>query len=238
MKKNSQTSFAGRKPKVVAVFSEPVSKELAERVKLAGADIGEIRMDLFRSHDIGIISRSINTIKNSGMDVILTIRKDIWQRRYRKDPEKRRLSWFNKLIPLVDFVDIEEEADEIREEVIARAKKEKKGVIYSYHNFNKTPERAHLEKILKRFINSGADILKIATMARNMSDALRLLGFVKLKSQGVKIVGISMGKGYEFTRILGGVLGSYLTYGYTNKTVAPGQLSVYELCDLIKLMYD
>jgi len=51
------------------------------------------------------------------------------------------------------------------------------GCIVSFHNFLRTPSR--LESLYRRLARLGADIVKIATMARSQSDNIRILNLAR-----------------------------------------------------------
>ena len=51
-------------------------------------------------------------------------------------------------------------------------------VILSSHNFTSTPDAASLKAQAKKMHEAGADIVKIATMANDISDAANMLGLL------------------------------------------------------------
>jgi 3-dehydroquinate dehydratase type I len=86
--------------------------------------------------------------------------------------------------------------------------------------------------IVDRALSQGADIVKIATIARNEEDAWRLLRFARKCT--VPIVAFAMGEEGAFSRVKACEYKSLFTYGYITKAVAPGQLSALELLREIK----
>lgn len=223
-------------PKITAVVTKLLHQEEILKIKNAGADIIELRVDKILKNPEEIID-SIKKIKKIGLPVICTIRRDVWLKQYGKDSEENRLKYFELLIPYVDAVDIEYEARKIRDKVISLAKGEKKLVIFSYHNFKNIPSDKILKSIYDVFKSSDADVLKIAGYARDIDDVMRLMIFIKRISELNPVIGIAMGKVGEFTRIYGGLFGSCLTYGYVDKKVAPGQLSLRKLRKEIDRIY-
>lgn len=91
-----------------------------------------------------------------------------------------------------------------------------------YHNFEDTPK--DLGKVLASL--PSADLYKIATMAKNTTDSLRMLAFVKNHKN---VAGMCMGEFGQITRILAPVFGSPLTYAAIGKAAAPGQMQAEEL---------
>jgi 3-dehydroquinate dehydratase/shikimate dehydrogenase len=57
-------------------------------------------------------------------------------------------------------------------------------VILSSHNFNETPSAAELQAKAEAMREAGADIVKIATMANDISDAATVLSLLQNKSGG------------------------------------------------------
>ncbi len=134
-------------------------------------------------------------------------------------------------MPLVQGVDIELGCA-LLSEVVALARRLGKTVIVSEHDFEKTPSDASLRSIVDRAKAGGADLVKIATLARSAGDARRLLRFVR--SCAFPIAAFAMGEEGAFSRVLACENGSLLTYGYISKPVAPGQLPAVELARRIK----
>lgn len=86
-------------------------------------------------------------------------------------------------------------------------------LIISKHIWDKTPDLIVLLKIFKKAEALGADIVKIATQARNWSDNAILLELVSQAAQkGEKIIAVGMGERGKISRIGCPLLGSYLTY--------------------------
>ena len=74
-------------------------------------------------------------------------------------------------------------------------------------------------------------VVKIVTVAKNVSDASRLLSLYSIKSKN-KTVAFCMGEQGKFSRILCLHLGSPFTYVSLGKAIAPGQFSVDEIKSL------
>ena len=74
-------------------------------------------------------------------------------------------------------------------------------------------------------------MVKIVTVAKNVSDASRLLSLYSIRSE-IKIIAFCMGDPGKFSRILCLHLGSPFTYVSLGKAIAPGQFSVDEIKSL------
>lgn len=136
----------------------------------------------------------------------------------------KRIDLFNAIMPHVDAIDIELGTD-----ISARVRSLAHGktIIVSEHDFEKTPDTAGLQKVVTQSLREGATIIKIATMAHSRTDVVRLLEFTRACNEPV--VTIAMGAVGSISRVIAPLFGSLLTYGYLEKAVAPGQLSVDEL---------
>ena len=77
----------------------------------------------------------------------------------------------------------------------------------------------------------GADIAKVAFQANDYKDVINLMSVLLENVVGIPIIAVSMGEYGKISRILGPLLGSYLTFASPAKgrEAAPGQLTVEEL---------
>ncbi|MBI4235615.1 type I 3-dehydroquinate dehydratase [Candidatus Peregrinibacteria bacterium] len=130
-----------------------------------------------------------------------------------------------------DFIDMDISSDK---KIIKKIRNvsPKTEIIISFHDFKKTPEIAQLKRIAIKMATKNADIIKIATYARNGEDSLRMMSFLSfLKDRYKKVICLCMGKRGEITRKTGHLLGNYLMYAPTgiDYNTAPGQISAAEL---------
>jgi 3-dehydroquinate dehydratase-1 len=215
----------GKKPGIVAVLDEIILLEELDRLKSAGVDLLELRVDLI-PRSLRCIVSYINDIHAAvGIPIIGTIRET--------DANKnKRVEMFKAIMGHIDCVDIEL-GSPISSEVIAIA--DGKTIMVSEHDFNKTPTEAELQSIMDRSIDQGAEIVKIATMAHDYDDVRRLLKFIDVSE--VPLVAFAMGEKGALSRLIAPLFGSLFTYGYLKKAVAPGQLSVTKLLEERALYY-
>jgi len=94
-------------------------------------------------------------------------------------------------------------------------------LILSYHNFERTPTRNALEKIVEQCFNEGADIAKIACQVQSASDSARILSLYD-RSDGRRnaLLAIGMGKKGSWTRIVAPFLGAPFTFAAVNDQLA------------------
>ena len=219
----------GRVPRIAAVIRGPQLVELAVRAREDGADILEVRVDLFQKVNLVGLKKDLRIIKQKAkLPLIVTVRRkdEGGGRRYL---ERERLRLLKSLIPLTDAVDIELRSRGIIREVIRLAKLKKKKVLVSCHDLVRTPSNEGLKNIACRAKELGGDIVKIAARAKNKDDVVRLLDFT-YHCPYKPLVSISLGqRGSLFSRVLAPLFGSCLTYAYVDTPVAPGQLSVSQL---------
>lgn len=106
-------------------------------------------------------------------------------------------------------------------------------LIFSYHNFEKTPNTLELEKMVESMFQSGANLAKIACMANSEDDCDRVLA---LYSKYKNLIAFSMGEIGKRTRISSLSMGAPFTYAsIEGKETAPGQMSFDEMESLLKL---
>lgn len=141
--------------------------------------------------------------------------------------EENRIKILADNAPLVEYTDIELNTDEIlRQHVIDNANR----TIVSYHNFEKTPSHDYLSNIVSEAKGIG-DIAKIAVKPLKLEDTYILL---RLLMEYDDLIGISMDKLGAYTRIIGPLLGSPITYAAINDKSAPGQFDVETTGDILK----
>lgn len=209
-------------PKIAAVIVDGKDKKAISAAKMGGAALLELRLDCFKNQEQAYIHRVVKNIKKTRLPLIATIRS-------RKEGGKtaigniERLKLFESIMPLVDAVDIELSSKNILKDVVSKAHRLNKKTIISYHNFKNTPDQKRLNALVKNCRNAGGDIVKIATLARNKKDVIRLAA---LMMQHDNIIVIAMGILGTATRILFPMLGSLLTYSSVTKPSAPGQMSL------------
>jgi 3-dehydroquinate dehydratase-1 len=142
---------------------------------------------------------------------------------------------------LLDLVDVEmcNEAAFI-ENIKDTAKRNGTRLIFSYHNFDQTPDEASIIDKLVQAQEMGADIAKVAVMPRDYKDVLVLLSAtLKARTEYLKIPIITMSMGPEggVTRLAGGLFGSDLTFAIGQEASAPGQIPIGALRQAMAVLY-
>ena len=151
-------------------------------------------------------------------------------------PDESRLPFFEALIPLIDAVDVEI-GSAIAGKVARLARKVKKPVIGSYHNFRRLPPDNTLYEKMGRAKNLGAEIFKVTALTESPKETIRLLLFCNLFSKSHLICAIGMGKGSALSRITAPLFGSVLTYASLSVKTAPGQPDIKTLSADLRRFY-
>ncbi|KAL1339786.1 hypothetical protein AAHE18_U065900 [Arachis hypogaea] len=200
------------------------------KAKEAGADLVEVRLDLLKnfnpSHHLQLL------INNRPLPTLITYRP-IWEGGQYDGDESKRQSTLRLAIELgSDFVDVELKVAHEFYKSLGGKKHESVKIIVSSHNFENTPSIEELGNLAATIQSVGADIVKIATTALDITDSARVLQ-VLVHSQ-VPMIGIAMGEKGFMTRILSAKFGGFLTFASMEAGIesAAGQPCISDLLDL------
>ncbi len=184
-----------------------------------GAKLVELRLDYIR--------RAVNLkrlLRDRPCPVIATCRRQRDHGKWEGTEEERLILLRTAIADGAEYVDLEEDiADRI-----PRYGSTKR--IVSYHNFDETPE--DLESLYARLATKDPDIIKIATMANDSHDNVRMLEMVRRAE--IPTVGVCMGEIGVPSRLLTGKYGAPFTYAtfHSERTLAPGQLSFRQMTEV------
>lgn len=157
---------------------------------------------------------------------IVTCRRPADGGHWERGEDARRLVLRTAIAEGADYVDLEEDVAA----AIPRYGSTRR--IVSHHDFTRTP--ADLPAIHARLAALDADVVKIATMANQPDDGLRMLELVR--GSRLPTVGICMGDIGTPTRILAGAAGAPFTFATADddRVLAPGQISWRRMRDLYR----
>ncbi|MCF6158898.1 MAG: shikimate dehydrogenase [wastewater metagenome] len=181
------------------------------------ADIVELRLDYIKDPNLERL------LKGCTKPVIVTNRPVREGGRF-GGREKDRVSFLKLAIELhADYIDIEHDSRDMIHNVPA----DKTQIIVSCHNFSETPD--NLYEIYQRLRQGNADIVKIITYAKDITDNIKV--YQLLQQVTSPVISFCMGENGIISRILYKKFGSYLTFAslQAGKESAPGQISVHEL---------
>ena len=221
----------GKIPRIAIAVTD---KEENKIIKSLFVDILEIRVDQFKKLDPEYIHKIIANRKKIRVPLILTIRNKE-EGGQRDISDELKLKIFRENISLVDAVDIELKSP-ILTELIKIAKKNKKIVIISSHNFKLTPNDKILKDVLSEAKKRGANLVKIAVKANRSEDVTRLLKFT-MENKAKNLIIISLGEIGTISRLVFPAVGSLITYAYVSRPSGLGQRSFEELKEHLRIYY-
>jgi len=114
--------------------------------------------------------------------------------------------------------------------------KEKKHLLFSYHNFKNTPASIALVALLERMREINPEVIKIATLVKTPKDLFTLIEILKQKKEKEKLIIIGMGDLGKLTRTMFPMMGSYLTYVSDSKKFVKGIMTQKELETIYKVI--
>jgi 3-dehydroquinate dehydratase-1 len=223
----------GRRALVVVSLGDPRSVlSDARRAARDGADILELRGDAFSPDELtpGALGPVCRRVRAAGKrPLLLTLRSARegggWPASL---SEKHRAALMTALLPRVDGVDVELSSPRTAAAVVRAARRKKKWVILSSHDFSGVPSPRRLAALARRARRWGGDFLKIAVTPRDRRAAEEFMDRASRLPFPQKIL-IAMGRAGRFSRVEGFRWDSLLTYGYVGRPTAPGQVSVKAL---------
>lgn len=199
----------------------------------AGADIVELRLDHLRQIDKG---QMLELLAQRPCPVIVTIRAS-WEGGRFSGNEQERLGLLAAAAAGgADYIDLEYVAwRDHREDcraLLDACHANKNRLILSMHDFKRTP--GNLDAIFAEMAGSEADVIKLATTARHITDSLRMLEALRYVEKPA--IGLCMGTAGVMTRVLAGRAGAFLTFCSLEpgEEAAPGQVPVADMLGMYR----
>jgi 3-dehydroquinate dehydratase-1 len=218
-------------PRIVATGGEA---ELAALARAADADLVELRADLFEDPRPETLPAALTALRAAGRPVILTVRAAA--EGGRPLPEERRRVLYTAGLGTADALDVEIASAALVTELLPRARAAGKTVILSGHATAAMPARAALLAQVDAGRALGADVVKLAAVARDLGELQTLLE-VTLAARDRAIVTLAMGPLGPLSRVVLPAAGSLLTYGHVGQPTAAGQLPLAELAALVRRLF-
>jgi 3-dehydroquinate dehydratase-1 len=225
------TVALGGRPCIVAAGGE---HEVDALVAADGADLVELRADLFDEPSVERVVASLARVRNGGRPIVLTVRSAT--EGGRAMPEERRRAIYEAGLPLADAIDVETASTALVGALVPAARRAGRTVMLSTHDFAATPPRTELLARVARAFEAGADVAKVATHAESIA-ALRVLIDVTRGVAPAPIATLAMGPAGPLSRFVLPAAGSLLTYASVGAPTAPGQMPVAELAALIARLF-
>ncbi len=166
--------------------------------------------------------------------------------------DEDRLSILKTLISAQpDYLDIEmNSANLILEETIFLAVQNNVNLIFSYHDYEKTPNYQEGFAIIDSFMNKliskliveskivRQSIYKAIFTAKFFEDNLISLDLCKsFSKEGHKIISFCMGDSGILSRLMCVKVGSFLTYASFEDKTAPGQINLRKMRDFYEILF-
>jgi 3-dehydroquinate dehydratase / shikimate dehydrogenase len=210
---------------LVVIIAKKTIPDAQKQINAAPKNvIIELRLDHLKTYTIELLQA---LMQHTSQKMIFTLRAKRDGGLYPHSDTQRMQELKDLMALKPDYLDIE---NHISNETITElaACSPKTQLIRSYHDFTHTP--LDLTSILDRLQHPKCRFYKIATTAKSVLDGLRLALFVKEHGHLVNIIAHTMGEHGAFTRIIGPIIGSKLTYTTLNKeTIAPGLMDLTSL---------
>lgn len=207
--------------KIVASLTDPVH---AARAQEEGADLAELRFDLMDGDPVSLVQACRDSCT---LPLIATLRSAPEGGQFFGDAE----AWFavmEQVIPLVDYVDIEQRFAANAPQVTQG----KKRVIASHHA-GQMPSLQDLF-VLERDLRSFGDIVKIIVTPSQREDIIELIAFTHAIKKPL-CTGV-MGAQFRYARAILPFFGSELVYCHAGAATAAGQYSVREFIALTTML--
>lgn len=209
-------------------------------------DLLEWRVDGYgKVEDVGDSLQALTELRAAigEIPLIITCRIDA-EGGFKKIDQQVRLELITETIRTgaADIIDVEMCNERpFTDGVIEASRSHDARLIFSYHNFDKTPDEAFIHEKLVEAKDLGADIAKVAVMPGNYEDVLTLLSATlkaRTEGLGIPIVTMAMGPEGAVTRLAGGLFGSDITFAIGKQSSAPGQIPIGALRKAMNVLYD
>ncbi|MEM1540234.1 MAG: type I 3-dehydroquinate dehydratase [Candidatus Bathyarchaeia archaeon] len=198
---------------------------LIEKSEQHGADFIEVRLDCINNF------KGLKDIAECAKTpLIATVRTSKCSGKFLGKEEKRAKILLNAASRGFKYADIELDSPSLKNVVENLLTLGVKPII-SFHDFEKTPGKGELQRILKSEIEKGADVCKIVTTAQSLQDNLTLLQFLHDESGKAEIVCFAMGALGKLSRLLSPLYGGYFTIASLERGIetAAGQMTIEEM---------
>ena len=142
-------------------------------------------------------------------------------------PPARRRALLLEFLPYARYVDVELRSVPALHSVLNQAAARGVASIISFHDFQATPSRSELDRVVARAISAGARLVKVATRIDTRVQLDTLVSFFRRHGRA-RVVAMGMGKLGRASRLEMARRGCVLNYVHLGSRAAPGQLSIDE----------
>lgn len=228
---------SGNKATLVAVtVTADTPRQMQARMEAAakaGADVVELRLDYLREVNKSEVKE---LLAGKPCPVIVTIRA-AWEGGRYPGKEADRLHLLTEAVQAgAEYVDLEyvayrDHREDCRQ-LLDACHANRTRLILSMHDFKRTP--GNLDALFAEMAGSEADVVKLATTARHVTDSLRMLESLRYVEKPA--IGLCMGGPGVMTRVLAGRAGAFLTFCSLEdgEEAAPGQVPVADMLNMYR----
>jgi len=221
--------------KICTPIKERTQKNVLKRLKeLKGkVDLAEIWLDQIKDLDVKTL------LKKPYLPVICVCRKPFEKGSFKGTYSQMADLLFNAAKSGAGYIDIPLQGLRTKNSGLSRLIKKKSQIrnlksqiIISHHDFKKTPSLSCMLKTAHEMKKRGADIVKIAVMARSLEDTFTVISLAQiLQAEKIPHILIAMGKKGILSRVITPFLGGTIMFAplTVKKATASGQLTVLEL---------
>jgi len=217
----------------IPIMAKNTDEAVRMTIRATGlADIIEFRLDVMESFDIERL------IKTTIRPVIITYRSKKEGGEGTVDYESITQVLLEAISLGAHYVDMEYSMPpQLRDGILANRGDSR--IIVSTHLIYGTPSAGVLEDTLKRLAATGANIVKIVTMAGTQEDNLRILDLISsARDLGIRVIAFCMGPLGRLSRIASPLLGGYLTFASLEKGLesSDGQIPAPEMKRILEML--
>ena len=211
--------------------------EMIRQARISGAGVAEIRLDCFQKPP----DPAFFLEHACGLPLLFTNRAP-WEGGSLQQTEEERLAPLCRAAQLgAAFIDLELRTDASWKKKLFAARDScaanSSRIIFSWHDFDKTPTEATLLEIMHRMHSEGGDVGKIVTTPHDEDDLLRLLGLLApARRMAFPLVTMAMGARGRVSRVASIFLGGFMTYACLDDApaAAPGQMPLKTMRGILK----
>ncbi|MEW5827144.1 MAG: type I 3-dehydroquinate dehydratase [Candidatus Bipolaricaulota bacterium] len=229
--------LVGTRPVLVASsMAETVDQMLdgARQAVEAGADCVELRID--RLPDVDAVGRLVREMRAPH---IVACRPPEFGGAFAGGESARIERLLAAVTAGATAVDVEVFTDPgLRDPLVDAAQRRGTPVLVGYENMKATPSLDEMIAGLRRVAELGPDLAKLAVRASSPDDLVALLCAAREAGRilGVPFAAVSLGPYGAASRPVALLLGSSFTYCATGGAAAPGQLTVGETRDVLRIL--
>jgi 3-dehydroquinate dehydratase type I len=207
----------------------PEALRLMEKAEAAHADFIEVRLD--RLKDCLENRQGLADLAAHGKTPkIATVKASRTETEYRQMLLNAAKSGF-------EYVDVDLSTPQL-ENLVEELKALGAKPIVSFHKFDGPLSTSELNSVLEGEISSGAEVCKIVTNAKQMTDNLTTLNFTSSASSKTKLVCFCMGEAGKVSRLLSPLFGGFFMFASLERgnETASGQMTIQEMKEAYALL--